>query len=150
MLQLALRKAHRAQRPVRFLAADTLALPFADASCDAVALAFGLRNLANYVRGIQEIRRVLKPGGLLAVLEFSRVRWPVFGPLFRFYFRHILPRLGTWVSGIAGPYQYLPNSVSVFPDQESLASILRGTGFQNVRYINLTGGVAALHLGEKA
>lgn len=134
---------------VLFLEADTLALPFRDGSLDAVSVAFGFRNLADYARGLDEMRRVLRPGGYVAILEFSRVRWPVFGPLFRFYFQRILPRLGTWISGVAGPYQYLPNSVSRFPDQESLAAALREAGFQNVRYRNFSGGIAALHLGQK-
>lgn len=134
---------------VFFLEADTLALPFRDRSLDVVSVAFGFRNLADYARGLDEMRRVLKPGGYVAILEFSRVRWPVFGPLFRFYFQRILPRLGTWISGVAGPYQYLPNSVSRFPDQESLAAALREAGFQNVRYRNFSGGIAALHLGQK-
>jgi demethylmenaquinone methyltransferase/2-methoxy-6-polyprenyl-1,4-benzoquinol methylase len=73
----------------------------------------------------------------------------VFGPLFRFYFHQILPRLGTLISGVPGPYQYLPDSVSQFPHQESLAAAIAAAGFANVRYRNFTGGVAALHLGEK-
>jgi demethylmenaquinone methyltransferase / 2-methoxy-6-polyprenyl-1,4-benzoquinol methylase len=93
--------------------------------------------------------RVLKPGGTVAILEFSRVRWPVFAPLFRFYFAHILPRLGTWISGVQGAYQYLHESVSRFPDQEMLAKAMRRAGFVNVRYRNLMGGVAALHEGTK-
>lgn len=136
-------------RPVFFLEADALLLPFRDSVLDAVALAFGFRNLANYERGLGEIYRVLKPGGQLAILEFSQVRWPIFGPLFQLYFRHVLPRLGTWISGVKGPYQYLQRSVSLFPNQESLAEAMRGTGFRNVRYRNFTGGVAALHVGQK-
>jgi demethylmenaquinone methyltransferase/2-methoxy-6-polyprenyl-1,4-benzoquinol methylase len=92
---------------------------------------------------------VLKPGGRLAILEFSRVRWPIFGPLFRFYFRRVLPRLGAWISGVDGPYRYLPDSVAQFPDQDVLADKLKGAGFQNVTYRNFTGGVAALHVAEK-
>lgn len=132
-----------------FLEADALVLPFATASLDAVALAFGFRNLANYAKGIEEIRRVLKPGGILAILEFSRVRWPLFGPVFRIYFQRVLPWLGTLVSGVSGPYQYLPDSVSKFPDQEALAAVLREAGFRNVRHRDFTGGVAALHVAEQ-
>jgi demethylmenaquinone methyltransferase/2-methoxy-6-polyprenyl-1,4-benzoquinol methylase len=77
------------------------------------------------------------------------MRWPLAGGVFHFYFHHILPRLGTWVSGVAGPYQYLPDSVARFPDQESLATFLREEGFQQVRYVNFTGGIAALHLALK-
>jgi demethylmenaquinone methyltransferase/2-methoxy-6-polyprenyl-1,4-benzoquinol methylase len=113
-------------------------------------MAFGFRNLASYGRGLREIRRVLKPQGILAILEFSEVRWPVFGLFFRFYFRHMLPKIGTWISGVRGPYQYLHDSVSKFPNQQALSELLCAEGFQNVRYANFTGGVAALHLAEKA
>ena len=85
----------------------------------------------------------------MAILEFSRIHVPVIGPLFRFYFRKVLPRLGTLISGVAGPYQYLPNSVAQFPDQEALSSLMRETGFANVRYRNFSLGSAALHMGQK-
>jgi demethylmenaquinone methyltransferase/2-methoxy-6-polyprenyl-1,4-benzoquinol methylase len=150
MLTLARRKAAAGGGHIHFLEADALSLPFRDDSLDAVTVAFGFRNLAHYDRGVEEMRRVLKSGGCLGILEFSRVRGPVFGPIFRFYFRRVLPRLGTWVSGVAGPYRYLPDSVSVFPDQDALAEKIRAAGFRNVSYVNFTGGVAALHLGEKA
>ena len=74
----------------------------------------------------------------------------LFGPLFRFYFRNLLPRLGTWISGVPGPYQYLHDSVTRFPNQQALADLLNAQGFQNARYLNFTGGIAALHLAEKA
>jgi demethylmenaquinone methyltransferase / 2-methoxy-6-polyprenyl-1,4-benzoquinol methylase len=149
MLQLARRKSSSQTRPTLFIEADTLRLPFRDASLDVVSMAFGFRNLASYTKGLEEMRRVLKPGGWLAVLEFSRVRWPVVGPMFRFYFHHILPRVGTWISGVSGAYQYLPDSVARFPDQERLAALMREAGFASVRYRNFTGGVAALHLGQR-
>ena len=149
MLAIARGKAGARAPRVHFLEADALHLPFRDASLDAVASAFGFRNLANYDRGIEEMRRVLKRGGRLAILEFSRVRWPIFGPLFRFYFRRVLPRLGAWISGVEGPYRYLPDSVAQFPEQEALAEKLRAAGFHKVSYVNFTGGVAALHVGEK-
>lgn len=147
MLKLARRKA--GSRPIFFLEADTLALPFRDDSVDLLSVAFGFRNLVDYACGLQEMHRVLKRGGVVAILEFSKVRWPLVGPLFRFYFHRILPRLGSWISGVPGPYQYLPDSVSRFPDQESLAAALREAGFQHVRYRHFTGGIAALHLGQK-
>jgi demethylmenaquinone methyltransferase/2-methoxy-6-polyprenyl-1,4-benzoquinol methylase len=149
MLLRAQRKARQSPRPLFLVEADTLALPFRDGSLDAVSVAFGFRNLVDYSTGLRELHRALKAGGSVAILEFSRVRSPVFGPLFRFYFQRILPRLGTWISGVAGAYQYLPDSVSQFPDQESLAAALTAAGFVNVRYRNFTGGVAALHLAEK-
>ncbi|MGH9378532.1 MAG: ubiquinone/menaquinone biosynthesis methyltransferase [Terriglobia bacterium] len=149
MLQLASSKRPHIARSVAFLGADTLSLPFRDNSVDVIASAFGFRNLANYALGLREMRRVLKPGGTLAILEFSRVRWPLFGPLFRLYFARILPRLGNWLSGVAGPYQYLHDSASRFPNQEAFAASMRNAGFGSVRYRNLMGGVAALHLGER-
>jgi demethylmenaquinone methyltransferase/2-methoxy-6-polyprenyl-1,4-benzoquinol methylase len=148
MLVLAKRKALR--HSTLFLEADTLALPFPEEFLDVASLAFGFRNLASYVRGLREIRRVLKLRGILAILEFSEVRGPVFGPLFRFYFRHLLPRIGTWVSGVPGSYQYLHDSVAKFPNQQALSQLLSAEGFQNIRYLNFSGGVAALHLAEKA
>ncbi len=150
MLVRAREKARSGARAVFFLEADTLALPLRDASLDVVSVAFGFRNLANYRAGLREMLRVLRPGGVVAILEFSRVRWPVFGPLFRLYFQHVLPLLGTWISGVEGPYQYLPESVSLFPDQESLAAALVEAGFAKVSYQNFFGGVAALHVGERA
>jgi demethylmenaquinone methyltransferase/2-methoxy-6-polyprenyl-1,4-benzoquinol methylase len=149
MLQRARHKLATAAGPVVFLGADALELPFRDHSVDVIASAFGFRNLANYALGLREMLRVLKPGGVIAILEFSRVRWPVFGPLFRLYFAYILPRLGTWISGTRGPYQYLYDSASRFPDQETLAKAMRRAGFVNVRYENLLGGVAALHRGAR-
>lgn len=128
---------------------DALRLPFADASFDVVTIAFGLRNLERVEGGLAEILRVLKPGGRAAVLEFSRPSLPVFRQAFEFYFHNILPRIGSLVSGSAGAYHYLPASVRAFPDQKSLAEMMRQIGYANVRYHNLTGGVAALHLGER-
>jgi demethylmenaquinone methyltransferase/2-methoxy-6-polyprenyl-1,4-benzoquinol methylase len=147
MLLLARKKAFR--RSTLFLEADALALPFSNEFLDVVTLAFGFRNLASYVRGLEEVRRVLKPSGVLAILEFSEVRGPLFGPFFRFYFRYLLPRLGTWISGVPGPYQYLHDSVSRFPNQQALSQLLSANGFHNVRYVNFTGGITALHLAER-
>jgi len=150
MLQRAsLKLRHPSLNPVSLLGADALSLPFADNSIDVITSAFGFRNLANYSAGLREMQRVLKPGGILAILEFSHVRWPVFGPLFRLYFARVLPRIGTWISGVSGPYQYLHDSASRFPDQTALEKILWDSGFAKVRYRNFMGGVAALHLAEK-
>ena len=150
MLVRARQKAAAIRKSIAFLEADSLRLPFRDASVDVVTVAFGFRNLVNYHRGLEEMHRVVRMGGMIAILEFSHVQWPLFGPLFRAYFRRVLPALGSWISGVRGPYQYLPDSVSRFPDQESLALALRESGFINVRYRNFTGGVAALHLGQRA
>ncbi len=129
--------------------ADALALPFRDRTFRFVTVAFGLRNVEIMDLGLQEILRVLVPGGNLVVLEFSQPVWPVFRAVFRFYFSHILPRLGTWISGTDGPYRYLPDSVGRFPSQPELAHLITSVGFERVRYRNLTGGIAALHWGTK-
>ena len=134
----------------RFVEADALRLPFRDGSLDLASAAFGFRNLSSYTEGLREIWRVLRPGGVIAILEFSRMQWPVLGPLFRLYFHHLLPVIGTLISGERGPYQYLPDSVRNFPDQEALARALREHRFENVRYRNFLGGVAALHTAVKA
>jgi demethylmenaquinone methyltransferase/2-methoxy-6-polyprenyl-1,4-benzoquinol methylase len=159
MLEIALRKRARVQgersnntatvRP-HFVEADTLSLPFPNSTLDLVSAAFGFRNLANYEQGLAEMHRVLKPGGVIAILEFNRVQWPVLGPLFRFYFRRVLPFIGTLISGVRGPYQYLPASVERFPDQDQLTRQLSECGFDEVHYRNFMGGVAALHLGQKS
>jgi demethylmenaquinone methyltransferase/2-methoxy-6-polyprenyl-1,4-benzoquinol methylase len=134
---------------VSVLEADALVLPLPDGCCDGVTIAFGLRNLADRNAGIREMRRVLKPGGALVTLEFSRPVLPVFRQTFQFYFHHILPRLGAWISGDSGAYTYLPDSVGKFPAQPELAEALRDGGFAEVQYRNLFGGVAALHWGRK-
>ncbi|MGH9326936.1 MAG: ubiquinone/menaquinone biosynthesis methyltransferase [Terriglobia bacterium] len=149
MLQRACLKLQRGPSPVHFLGADALSLPFAGDSVDVITTAFGFRNLANYASGLSEMRRVLKPGGTLAILEFSRVQWPLLGPLFRLYFAHVLPWAGARISGVAGAYQYLHESASRFPDQQAFAETIRNAGFNQVCYRNFFGGVAALHVGVK-
>jgi len=128
---------------------NAMQLPFADQSFDVVTIAFGLRNLERVDLGLAEILRVLKPGGRAAILEFSRPIVPIFRQLFEFYFHRILPRIGSLISGSTTAYTYLPQSVSNFPDQKRLAIMMRETGFSNVRYHNLSAGIAALHLGER-
>jgi len=135
---------------VEFIEADALQLPFADASFDLVSAAFGFRNLANYARGLSEILRVLKPGGAAAILEFAEPPGRVFGALYRFYFRNVLPRLGGMISGNASAYSYLPNSVSKFPPPEELKSHLERAGFVGVRFERWTGGIVTLHTAHKA
>lgn len=136
--------------PIRTVEADSLATPFADKSFNAVTVAFGLRNLEDPKKGLEEMCRVLKPGGVLVVLEFSRPVIPVMRQAFQFYFHRILPRIGAWVSGQTSAYQYLPDSVSRFPAQRELAGLMTDVGFQAVSYRNLSGGIAALHWGLKS
>ena len=145
MLELA--KAKTSAIP--FIEGDALQLPFADRSFDLVTIGFGLRNLSSRERGLQELQRVLKPGGWLAVLEFSQPTVVGLRHLVTFYYARMLPNIGGWLSGSRSAYEYLPDSISKFPNQEELAAMLRDAGFENVTFENLTGGVAALHLGER-
>ena len=149
MLEIARGKAEAATRTVPFIEGDALRLPFADESFDVVTIAFGLRNLASVEDGLRELRRVLRPAGRIAVLEFSDPVVPGFRALFRFYFTRVLPRIGGLVSGSRASYEYLPDSVSKFPDQKRLATLMREAGFEEVGYKNLTGGIAALHTGAR-
>lgn len=136
-------------RAIPFVEGDALHLPFADRSFDLVTIGFGLRNLADRERGLQELRRVLKPNGWAAILEFSQPTVSGLRHLVAFYYASLLPRIGGWFSGSRSAYEYLPDSISRFPDQEALAAMMRDAGFDNVTFENLTGGVAALHLGER-
>jgi demethylmenaquinone methyltransferase / 2-methoxy-6-polyprenyl-1,4-benzoquinol methylase len=148
MLVIGNEKVARSSRPVSLLEGDALNLPFTDESFDAVTCAFGLRNLADIREGLVELHRVLKPGGRVAILEFSQPALPLFRHLFQFYFHNVLPLIGGAISGSIGAYKYLPASVEKFPDQETLMKLMQESGYCQVRYFNLTGGIAALHLGE--
>ena len=136
------------RKPIRNVEADALSLPFPEHSFDALTIAFGLRNLENPSRGLREMRRVVRPGGAVVILEFSKPITPGFKYLFNFYFRHILPKIGALVSGQGTAYQYLPDSVRRFPSQDELLEMLRSTGFTDAGYRNLSGGIAALHWGR--
>lgn len=149
MLEIAARKAAAGVSLIPFVEGDALSLPFTDSSFDAVSIAFGLRNLSSVEGGLKELWRVLKPGGRAAILEFSRPIVPGFRSLFQFYFSRVLPRIGGLVSGSRGAYEYLPDSVSRFPDQKKLVLMMQAAGFSEVEYQNLTGGIAALHLGTR-
>jgi demethylmenaquinone methyltransferase/2-methoxy-6-polyprenyl-1,4-benzoquinol methylase len=127
--------------------ADALRLPLRDASLDLITVAFGFRNLANYRAGLAEMRRVLRPTGMAAILEFSDPPNPVFAALYHFYSRRILPLVGGALSGSRDAYTYLPESVRKFPSVEELAEEMRLAGFAEVRYERFTGGIVALHLG---
>jgi demethylmenaquinone methyltransferase / 2-methoxy-6-polyprenyl-1,4-benzoquinol methylase len=127
--------------------ADALQLPLAEASLDLITVAFGFRNLANYAAGLREMRRVLRGGGVAAILEFSQPPNPAFAGLYNFYSRRILPMIGGMLSGSKDAYMYLPDSVRKFPSAEALAESMRTAGFQSVEFERLTGGIAALHLG---
>jgi demethylmenaquinone methyltransferase / 2-methoxy-6-polyprenyl-1,4-benzoquinol methylase len=128
--------------------ADALQLPVGTGSLDVLTVAFGFRNLANYRAGLAEMRRVLRRGGMAAILEFSQPPNPVFRALYDFYSRRILPVLGGALSGSRDAYTYLPESVRKFPGPAELAEAMREEGFGEVRYERMTGGIVALHLGS--
>lgn len=129
---------------------DALKLPFRDGAFEVVTIAFGLRNLASVEGGLAELRRVLKPGGWVAVLEFSRPANALLRPLFGLYFTKVLPLMGGLISGKRMAYSYLPASVQKFPDQQQLSLLMQRAGFDRVQFENLTGGIAALHMGRRA
>jgi len=135
--------------PLPLAEADALRLPFADNSFDLVTTAFGFRNLANYEAGLREIHRVLKPGGNLAVLEFTEPPDNILGNLYRWYFRSVLPRVGGWLSGDPTAYTYLPKSVSRFFRPPELASLMSAVGYQSVAYKLWTFGTVALHTAQR-
>lgn len=134
----------------RLFEADALQLPIRDASLDLITVAFGFRNLTNYEAGLREMRRVLRPGGMAAILEFSQPRGALFSTVYYFYSRRILPWIGGMLTGSRDAYQYLPESIRKFPEADELAEAMQAAGFAEVRYENLTGGAVALHLGTVA
>ncbi|KXU37414.1 ubiquinone biosynthesis protein [Cephaloticoccus capnophilus] len=129
---------------LRFLQGDGLNLPLPDACVDAVTISFGLRNMADRHRALCEMRRVLRPGGRLYVLEFSQA-WGWFRPLYLFYLRHILPPLAGLVTRDRAAYRYLNETIEEFPDHLALAAEIREAGFADVRATRMTGGIVALH-----
>ena len=150
MLCVARSAAARRGLDVRFEQADGTALPYEDASFDAVTIAYGLRNFADPDAGLREFRRVLRPRGRLVVLEFPPPRPGPFGRLFSAYFEKVLPRIGGAVSGRRSVYAYLPRSVSGFFPPEVLAAHMGAAGFSNVSYRLQTFGISAMHVGRVA
>jgi len=135
--------------PAAFFEADALRLPFATGAFDLVTAAFGFRNLANYETGLREIWRVLKPGGSVAILEFSEPPPGLPGDLYRWYCRKVLPKIGGLLSGNPGAYKYLPASVARFFQPAELASLMTQVGYAAVTYELWTLGSVALHIGVK-
>lgn len=147
MLSAAKNKLRIKQAESTLVEADALKLPLGERSLDAIAIAFGFRNLANYRSGLEELRRVLKPGGTLAILEFSHPPNAVFRALYGTYSRFVLPVIGGLISGSREAYTYLPESIGKFPGADTLAAMMRDEGFRMVEYKLLTFGIAALHVG---
>jgi len=149
MLMSAKQKAARGGFPAPLVEADALGLPLANNVLDAISIAFGFRNLANYEAGLRELHRVLRPGGMLAILEFSHPPHPAVKAGYGFYSSILLPAIGTLLSGSPGAYTYLPDSISKFPGADELVKMMRTAGFRNSKFELLTGGIAALHVGYK-
>lgn len=152
MLQRALAKSRERYWPSatapRWIEADALRLPFPDAHFSLVTSAFGFRNLADYDAGLREIVRVLRPGGECGILDFSEPKG-VLGNFYRIYFKRVLPRVGTLISGVRGPYAYLPNSVERFPAPQEMLDRMRAAGFRQANWTPFTFGIAGLYRGTK-
>jgi demethylmenaquinone methyltransferase / 2-methoxy-6-polyprenyl-1,4-benzoquinol methylase len=133
---------------IEYCLADAEALPFEDAGFDVVTIAFGLRNVTHKERALGEMFRVLRPGGQLLILEFSRPVAPL-APAYDLYSFRVLPAIGKLVAGDDASYRYLAESIRMHPDQQTLQSMLEAEGFEGCRYHNLTGGIVALHRGWK-
>lgn len=146
MLQRASYKA--AATAVRWVEADALRLPFPDGHFDLVTSAFGFRNLANYDAGLQEIMRILRPGGEFGILDFGEPEGLV-GNCYRIYFKRVLPAIGTLISGVQGPYAYLPASVARFPAPGEMLQRIQQTGFRESSWAPYTLGIAGLYRGKK-
>lgn len=149
MLQRAVSKsvALNSARPI-WIEADALTLPFANEHFDLVTSAFGFRNLADYDAGLREIFRVLRPGGECGILDFSEPKG-MMGTLYRLYFKHVLPRIGTMISGVRGPYAYLPASVARFPEPDEMLQRMKQAGFAEATWTPYTFGIAGLYRGKK-
>ena len=147
MLTAAQTKLRRDRLGSALVESDALAMPFPDASLDLITIAFGYRNLANYAAGLMEMRRVLRRGGALAILEFTQPPNKSFAALYNWYSRNVLPLIGGVISGAPEAYRYLPESVRKFPDAPELALMMTDAGFA-VEWEYLTFGIAALHVGR--
>jgi demethylmenaquinone methyltransferase / 2-methoxy-6-polyprenyl-1,4-benzoquinol methylase len=137
------------ERKIRWIEADALNLPFAADQFQLVTSAFGFRNLANYDRGLAEIHRVLAPGGEIGILDFGEPKGLI-GKIYRVYFKRVLPAIGTMISGVSGPYAYLPASVLRFPAPEEMLQRMRDVGYVDVSWTPYTFGIAGLYRGRKA
>ena len=133
---------------LRWIEADALSLPLPDSGFDLVTSAFGFRNLADYDTGLREIVRVLRPGGECGILDFGEPKG-LLGSVYRLYFKKVLPKIGTVISGVKGPYAYLPASVERFPAPEEMLERMRSAGFSHATWTPYTFGIAGLYRGKK-
>ena len=134
---------------VRFVGANAEDLPFAPRTFDCVMMGFGLRNVTRLDQALAAVRECLRPAGRFVILEFSRVTVPALRPLYDRYSFSVLPRLGELVAGDADAYRYLVESIRMHPDQDALLDMMRGAGFRQCRYFNLSAGVVAVHRGRR-
>jgi demethylmenaquinone methyltransferase / 2-methoxy-6-polyprenyl-1,4-benzoquinol methylase len=137
------------QASPEWVEADALNLPFPSAHFDLVTSAFGFRNLADYDAGLREIARVLRPGGECGILDFGEPKG-VMGSVYRIYFKQVLPRIGTMISGVRGPYAYLPASVERFPRPDEMLTRMRNAGLAEAAWTPYTFGIAGLYRGKKS
>ena len=149
MLTRAQSKSRSSETPLGLAAADTLSLPFPDNTFDATTVAFGLRNLADMDKGLREMRRVLKPGGTLAILEFSHPQGIWLRAPYRFYLNVLLPRMGDLLSRKGEAYRYLAESIMGFPDPDTLVGMLGTAGLRDASYRRISGGIVAIHRATK-
>jgi demethylmenaquinone methyltransferase / 2-methoxy-6-polyprenyl-1,4-benzoquinol methylase len=149
MLQRATAKSSILDSAPGWIEADALSLPFPDSYFDLVTSAFGFRNLADYDAGLREIFRVLRPGGECGILDFGEPKG-LLGSAYRIYFKQVLPRVGTVISGVRGPYAYLPASVERFPSPEEMLVRMRKAGFTGACWTPYTFGIAGLYRGKKS
>ena len=135
--------------PLQYVQANAECLPFPSNSFDRITIAFGLRNVTTQANALSEMQRVLKPGGRAIILEFSKPQGALLNRLYDTYSFGVLPKLGEWVARDADSYRYLAESIRMHPDQTTLADMMKTAGFDEVTYSNLTGGIVAIHRGDK-
>jgi demethylmenaquinone methyltransferase/2-methoxy-6-polyprenyl-1,4-benzoquinol methylase len=148
MLEIARVKAEQEGLPTQFEEADTLRLPYADGAFDVASIAFGIRNVDEPGLGVSEMARVVRPGGTVAVLEFGQPGGVLFGPFYRFYSAHVIPRIGGWLTGKRQAYEYLHRTSSEFPSGPAFVALMENTErFSSVRGHRLMGGIAHVYVG---
>lgn len=136
-------------KSVRHLLVDAESIPLQDNSVDRVTIAFGLRNVTRKEIALRDMLRVLKPGGILMVLEFSKPTNPTFASIYDTYSFSLIPKMGEWIVNDKASYQYLVESIRMHPDQDTLKKMMETAGFEDVQYHNLSGGIVAIHTGRK-
>jgi demethylmenaquinone methyltransferase/2-methoxy-6-polyprenyl-1,4-benzoquinol methylase len=142
-------EAEQMAESLNWVTGDAMALPFEDNQFDVYTISFGIRNVTRIEDALSEAYRVLKPGGRLMVLEFSQLPNPAMQKAYDLYSFNVIPRMGQMIAGDRDSYQYLVESIRKFPDQETFANMIKAAGFHNVKYRNLSLGIAALHSGWK-